>query len=81
MNRRSVMDKESDFYRADGYWINGEKKFKVYIFCALDSIPENDHGIKEEDVFFFGVRKSIAEQDIGKKWIDFVLTDVYDLDE
>lgn len=73
------MSNSSDYYKVDGYWTDSGECFYGYVMCNYDYLIANDHGIEEEDVFYFGVSKSVAEQNIDEEWDDFVITSVYDM--
>ena len=77
MNVNTEKKENNSYYCIQGYYFNGD--FIDSIFCEEDSFVENDIGISEEDVFFYGLRKDQALKMIDEKTgEDFIITEVSD---
>ena len=73
------INERSDYYLIDGYWINSGEAFDGYIMCNYEYFIPNDNGITDEDVFYYGMSRDVAELNIESDTFDFVIIEVYDL--
>ncbi len=63
-------------FKVNGYFKDDKSNFKNYIICELDCVPE---GLKEEDIFFFGmnentIKEMVNESDKHNNLLDFIIT-------
>lgn len=76
----------TSFYRIDGRWNDDGSEFSGMLMCESHDTLDGEDGepvfddceYSDEDVFFYGMSRSEAEEEIGVRGSEFTITAVYD---